>query len=162
MLFLVFEIDGDRFALAASAIVQVLPFVHVSVVPQAPEGIAGVAIYAGAAVPVVDLARILAGRASEPRFDTRMILVNYADRRGDQRLLGLLAEHATTTIRRAPAEFLTSGVSSDAARYLGPITTDDGGVIQLVDIPSLLPPPVADALFTEPAGTSWASTSSNS
>ena len=163
MLFLVFEIDGDRFALAARSIVQVLPFVQVSIVPHAPVGIAGAAVYAGAAVPVVDLTRLLAGRASEPRFDTRMIIVSYADRRGAPRLLGLVAEHATTTIHRSPEEFVSSGVSPDGARYLGPAAPDHDGLIQLVDIPALLPQPVADALFSDPAGTSWASSlSSNS
>ena len=161
MLFLVFEVDGDRFALAAGAIVQILPFIHVSALPQSPPGIAGVAIYAGAAVPVIDLTEILAGRASEPRFDTRMIVVDYADRRGDRRPLALLAEHATTTIRREPEDFVSSGVSSDAAPYLGPVTTDQDGLIQLLDIPSLLPPALADVLFTVPAGTSWAPTTSN-
>jgi chemotaxis-related protein WspB len=154
MLFLVFEVNGDRFALAASEIVEVLPFVHISGLPQAPEGIAGVAVYSGAPVPVIDLTRILGGRPSEPRFDTRMILVNYVDRRGDARLLALLAEHATTTIRRAREEFVASGVSSESARYVGPVATDDDGVVQLVDVPSLLPQPLADALFAEPAGTS--------
>ena len=163
MLFLVFEIDGDRFALAASTIVQVLPFVRVSTLPGAPEGIAGAVIYDGAAVPVVDLTRVLAGRPSEARFDTRMILVNYTDRRGDRRRLALLAERATTTIRRSPEDFVDSGVSHAAARHLGPVATDNDGIIQLVDIPALLPQPVADALFSEPSGTSWASSlSSNS
>ena len=168
MLFLVFDVNGDRFALPASAIVKVLPFVHVSALPQAPDGIAGVAIYAGAPVPVVDLTRVLGGRASEVRFDTRMILVDHVDRRGDARLLALLAEHATATIRREPEDFVASGVSSDAARHLGPVATDEDGVVQLVDIPSLLPPSLADALFTEPADASstavptWAPRSSNS
>ena len=161
MLFLVFEADGNRFALAASGIVQVLPAVRVSGIPGAPAGIAGVAVYAGSTVPVVDLTRLLGGRPSAPRFDTRMIVVVYRDRRGDERLLALLAEHATSTIRRSPADFVDSGVSPAAERYLGPVTTDDHGVIQLIDVPALLPPAVADALFTEPAGTSWASSTSS-
>src|SRR6185295_2927993 len=109
MLFLVFRIDRERFALAASAIVKVLPFVHVTAMPRAPAAIAGAAVYAGAPLPVVDLAVLLAGRPSAVRFDTRMIVVNYVDRRGGQRLLALLAEHATTTIRRSPDDFVHSG-----------------------------------------------------
>ena len=163
MLFLVFEVDGNRFALAASGIVQVLPAVRVSEVPGAPPGVAGVAVYAGSTVPVVDLTQLLAGRPSASHLDTRMIVVGYTDRRGDERLLALLAEHATATIRRDPGDFLYSGVSPGAEKYLGPVATDDRGVVQLVDVPGLLPAAVADALFTEPAGTSWASsTSSNS
>jgi chemotaxis-related protein WspB len=150
MLFLLFELGADRYALDAADIVEVLPLVRVKRVPRAPAGIAGLVNYRGAAVPVVDLAALALGRASAASLGTRLVLVRYPDTDGVVRMLGLVAEHATELLRRNPAEFVPPPVDAPAARYLGPVATDDRGVIQRVTVSALLTPDVQAALFAHP------------
>ena len=55
MLFLLFQLGSDRYAIDALRVVEVLPCVQVKQIPHAPAGIAGVINYRGAPVPVLDL-----------------------------------------------------------------------------------------------------------
>ena len=61
MLFLVFQIGKDRYAIEASQVVEVLPLVNVKHVPQAVVGVAGIFDYHGAPVPLIDLAELALG-----------------------------------------------------------------------------------------------------
>lgn len=150
MLFVVLEIGGARYAIDASQIVEVLPLLRVTPVPEAPRGVAGVFNYRGGPVPVVDLSEVILGRPAVARYSTRLVLADCADDRGRWRLLALMAEGATATLQREAADFVPSGVSITGARYLGPIATDADGVIQRIDPARILPPAVHDALFDEP------------
>ena len=58
--------------------------------------------------------------------------------KGKTRLLGLIAEKATETIRREAPEFVESGVVNDRAPYLGSVAPDARGMVQRVDIGRLL------------------------
>lgn len=151
MLFLLFELGEDRYALDAGQVVEVLPFVRVKHIPRAPAGVAGVFIYRGVAVPVVDLSELTLGQPATTQLSTRLVLVHYPDAKGHNHLLGLIAERATDTLRRESADFVTSGIASDDTTYLGPVTTDRRGIIQRIDVTTLLPPTVRDLLFTESA-----------
>jgi chemotaxis-related protein WspB len=66
---------------------------------------------------------------------------------GHTRLLGLIAERATNTVRREAADFVASGVTNDKAPYLGPVATDARGLMQWLDAGTLLPVSVRDMLF---------------
>jgi len=152
MLLLVFQLAAHRFALDTQKVVEVLPRVQVRPLPQAPTGVAGVFNYHGAPVPLIDLAALALGQSSRPRMSTRIILVNYEDG-ADAHLLGLLAEKTTDTIRRAEADFVDAGVAVDSAPYLGPVTNDERGMIQRVEIKQLLTESVRAILFRQPLET---------
>ena len=152
MLFLLFQLGDDRYALEIGQIVEVLPMVSVKEIPQAAPGVAGVFNYRGAPVPLIDLSELALRTPSRPRISTRIILVQYVGEAGPAHLLGLLAEKTTETLRRAEADFVDSGVSVDAAPYLGPVTTDSRGIIQRVEVTRLLPARVRDQLFRQPLG----------
>jgi chemotaxis-related protein WspB len=167
MLFLIFELGHDRYALPAAPIVEVLPVVRIKRVPHAPAGVIGVFDYHGAPVPVIDLSELTFGRPSAPRLSTRLIVVSYPDRRGQDQghghgqgqgkdqdqsqshLLGLIAERATDTMRRDPADFVASGITSGRAPYLGHVTTSSHGVVQRIDVETLLPDDVRESLFEQ-------------
>ena len=149
MLFILFQLDRDWYALDAAQVAEVLPLVHVKAIPQAPPGVAGVFTYRGAPVPVIDLSQITLDRPARARLSTRLILVHYHDTTGARRLLGLIAEQATETMRREREDFVPSGVT---AAFLGPVATDARGLIQWVDVDQLLPASVRDVLFTETVG----------
>jgi chemotaxis-related protein WspB len=149
MLFILFQLGGDRYALDAAQVAEVLPLVQVKKIPRAPAGVAGVFTYHGAPVPVLDLCELALGRPALARLSTRLLLVHYADASGARRLLGLVAEQATETLRREPKDFVASGVRSDGAPYLGPVVHDARGLIQWIEVDKLLPPAVRDSLFQQ-------------
>ena len=152
VLLLLFGLNTDRYAIDARQVVEVLPLLRITRVPQAPQGVAGMFNYRGAPVPVIDLAALTLGRPSHASLSTRLIVVRYDDEHGDTHLLGVIAEQATETMRRPCTDFVDSGVTLNEAPYLGPVTTDARGIIQLVEVSRLVPPPVRDVLFKQLAG----------
>jgi chemotaxis-related protein WspB len=151
MLFLLFQLGNDRYALEASRVVEVVPLLELKQVPQAPPGFAGIFNFRGRPVPAVDLCELTTGQPSRERLSTRIIIVNYRDGRGKEQLLGLVAEQATGTLRKDPRDFIDSGVRLDSASYLGPVYMDPRGPIQWVDEQRLLSEQVRKLLFEQPA-----------
>ncbi len=150
MLFLQFQLGKDRYALDSSQVVEVLPLLDIKQIPQAPVGVAGAFNYRGKPVPVIDLSELALGRPARLHMSTRIIVVRYPDGNGTLHLLGLIAEKATETVRRDPADFTVSGVINDGAPYLGPVATDPDGLVQRIDVPQLLSAAVRDVLFKQP------------
>ncbi len=144
MLFLKFRIGGEDYALDAPQIVEILPLLEVTRVPQAPAGVAGLINYRGTPVPVVDLSELTLGRPAQPHISTRLIVVRYGEH-----LLGLIAERATEIMRRDAGSFIESGIASDSAPYLGPVTQDGGGLVCWIKAQNMLPPAVSSVLFRQ-------------
>jgi chemotaxis-related protein WspB len=148
MLFLLMQLDGDRYALDIAQVAEVLPLVTLRTLPRAPAGVAGFVDYGGAPVPVIDLSQLLASRPAHRRLNTRLVIVHY--QAGERKhLLGLIAERATETMRREPADFQDAGVKSALAPQLGPVALDAAGPVHWVDVAGLLPKPLADSLFQQ-------------
>src|SRR6202051_5175749 len=155
MLFLKFRIGSESYALDAAQIAEVLPLLEITRVPQAPVGVAGLINYRGKFVPVIDLSELMFGEPASPHISTRLILVRYGGH-----LLGLIAEQATETMRREAASFAESGISSDAAQYLGPVTQDGGQLIRWIDVQKLLPAAVSSVLFRQAEESAWSTPAS--
>jgi chemotaxis-related protein WspB len=150
MLFLKFRIGDEDYALDAQQIVEILPLLDVTRVPRAPPGIAGLVNYRGTPVPVVDLSEMTIGRPARPHISTRLILVRYGEN-----LLGLIAERATETMRRDAGSFIESGIASDAAPYLGPVTQDGGRLVRWIKTQEMLPPAISSVLFRQAEENAW-------
>jgi chemotaxis-related protein WspB len=150
MLFLLFQLGNERYALEASRVVEVVPLLALKELPQAPTGVAGIFNYRGRPVPAVDLGALTLGLPASERLSTRIIIVNYPDDRGTNHLLGLVAEHATELLRKDAKDFEDSGLRLDAAPYLGPIVMDGDSAIHWIYEQRLLPEPVRQLLFAEP------------
>ncbi len=150
MLFLLFQLGKEYYALEADQVGEVLPLVGMKEIPLSPRGVAGVFNYRGTPVPAIDLSELTLGRPARKRLSTRIILVNYAGENGEKHLLGLIAEKVTETLRREPGDFTPSGITNPAAPYLGPVTTDARGLIQWIKVNELLPATVRDLLFKPP------------
>ncbi len=151
MLFLLFQLGKDRYALAANRVVEVLPLVALKQLPQAPIGVAGLFNYRGRPVPAVDLSALTLGHPASERLSTRIIIVKYPDAGGTDQLLGLIAENATGMLRKEAKEFADAGVHLGAAPYLGPVFMDGHGAIQWVHEQRLLPDEVRNLLFSQAA-----------
>ncbi len=150
MLYLVFQVESDRYALATASMVEILPPLALKRIPQAAAGVAGVFSYHGMAVPVVDVNALALGRPASESLSTRLVLVRYPSAGdGTARLLGLLVEKATGTIARDEHDFQDPGVASPGARYLGPVTHDVRGLIQRVEVANILPEALRELLFRQ-------------
>ena len=150
MLYLLFQLGEDRYALDIHQIVEVLPVVQITPIPNLPAAVAGVFNFRGAPVPAIDLSQLMLQRPALKRFNTRLVVVHYPDEGGASRLLGLVAERATETVRRDPGDFAASGVDVQTARALGPLAIDSRGFIQRAEMQNLLPASVRDLLFRTP------------
>jgi chemotaxis-related protein WspB len=150
MLFLMFQIGEDRYALEAKQVLEVLPLVNFKRIPRAPSSIAGVFDYHGTPVPLIDLAELALGRPSAGKMSTRIILTNYVLESGQKHLIGLLAEQVMETLQRPESDFVDSGVAATDSRYLGFVATEKSGIIQRFEVSRLLPQSLREQLFCEP------------
>ncbi len=147
MLFLLFRLGEDRYAIEAGQVAEVLPMLSVKQIPQAPATVRGAFDFRGQPVPLIDLSQLALGRAARDHLSTRIVLVHCPDGRGGTRLLGLVAEHVTETLRRDPTQFRDAGVDLPEARWLGPVASDAGGLVQWVQVDELLSPELRALLF---------------
>lgn len=152
MLFLVFQLGKDRYAIDAHRVIEVLHLVNAKQIPQAPAGVAGVFDYHGAPVPLIDLAELALGKPSRKWMSTRIVVVRYGGDSGESHALGLLAEHATETLRRNEEDFTDAGLAVTDTPYLGNVTTDASGIVQRIEIQDLLSEGVRNLLFRERIG----------
>lgn len=137
MLFLLFMVGENRYAIDVRQIKEVLPFAKITEIPQLPNGIVGVFNRHGRPLPVVDLRLLIFQRPTSPRLSTRLVVVQHPDER-DHSTVGLIAEHVMTTFRGDPTEFVASGVTSSTALQVGRMMTDEKGVIQWIAVKDLL------------------------
>lgn len=147
MLFLLFQIGDERYALDASHVVEVLPLLELKRLPQSPAGLAGLFNYRGRPVPAIDLCALTLGHPASECLSTRLILVNCQDESGASHLVGLIAEKATGMLRREAKDFVDPGLKLGQAPYLGPVLMDNQGTIQWLDEQRLLSAPVRQLLF---------------
>ncbi len=152
MLLLVFQLGTSRYALKAQAICEVAPYARLEPIAQAPAYVAGLFDFRGELVPVIDLRHLVQGQDCNRHMTSRIMLVDYPLPGGGQRLLGLLAEQVTETLKVNGDDFTSVGVHIEDTPYLGDITRDEKGMIHLLRSTQLLPEAVCRQLFTpEPA-----------
>src|SRR5579883_3328716 len=88
MLALTFQIGPNRLALDVRRAREVVPRVHLEPVAGGPDWLAGLFVYRGRVVPVIDLHRLLGAGDCPPHLSSRIILVPLGE---DGALVGLLA-----------------------------------------------------------------------
>ena len=143
-----FHIGGERYALKATEVAEVLPRLPLKPIAHAPLWVAGIFAHRGALVPVVDLCALTFGKPAQARTSTRLVLVNYQPQPWiEPRWLGLVLEQATDTLRCDPAEFQPYGLDNREAPYLGPVREDALGLMQWIGVADLLTDDVRALLF---------------
>jgi chemotaxis-related protein WspB len=145
MLFLIFQLGQDRYALDARELLEILPLAQIKRLPHAPTGIAGLLDYHGVLLPVIDLSALTLGRSAAERISTRMVVVEMAN----GRRFALIAERANELLQREATDFTEAEVAVDAAPYLGPVTRDARGIVQWITPQKLFSPAVYEALFQQ-------------
>lgn len=149
MMMLCFSLGDERFALDTVAVREVIPMVSMKKIPIAPDWVAGVMRYHGEVVPVIDLCLLNIQQPAARQLSTRIILINFIDHQGRERLLGLLAEKVTEILRQSPDEFSQTGIKTADAPWLGGVSDDRKGMVQLIAVEKLLPAKVQDILFQQ-------------
>ena len=147
MLYLLFTLGSNRYALDAHQIAEILPLAMLKEVPAAPPWVAGLLPHRGQTVPVIDLNALAVGRPAQQLMSTRLVLVHYPEPGPESHLLGILVEQATGTLRCPAEDFTDPGLQVGNAPWLGPVKDDAGGMIQWVHVGALLTAEARALLF---------------
>jgi purine-binding chemotaxis protein CheW len=99
-LFVLFQVAGSEYALAASDVLQMETYSGATRVPGAPEYVAGLIQIRGRVVPVVDLRVRFGMPAAESTLDSRVVVVQR-----ESRVVALLADSAREIVRLDPGSF---------------------------------------------------------
>ena len=134
MLGLVFQVGPDKVAVDVRRIREVVPRVRLTAVHGAPPWIAGVFVYRGRVVPVVDLHALAGVGECPPHLSSRIILFPWPADAPDS-LVGLLATQVAE-IREVPAD--PPGAAGPGHLGLGPALPDGHGIIRVLDPGALL------------------------
>ncbi len=134
MLALCFQVGPTRLALDVQQVREVVPRVVLSPIPHGPAWLAGVFVYRGQVVPVVDLHRLLSVGECPPHLSSRIILVNFPG--NDQKVVGLLAAQVAEVreLERLPPA-ITQGENTP---HLGPVLVDTEGILHIASVERLL------------------------
>ncbi len=123
------EIEGRRFAIAASEILEVLPMVEYRSAHGGPEWLLGLFNRRGTLVPLVDLAHMIVGTPAKLRMGSRIVMVQLPE--GDA--LGLLVEEVIGLgDRDFDAPCAHPGFGFGGAAHFGPTIPDADGTLQLI------------------------------
>jgi chemotaxis-related protein WspB len=136
MLALTFQVGRDRVAVDVRRVREVVPRVRLSATDGGPPGMAGVFVYRGRVVPVVDLHKLTGAGDCPPHLSSRIILVPWPADDPDG-LVGLLATQVAE-VREVP-DAAAQPVPGDPGRPgLGPAVPDGDGILRLLDPDRLL------------------------
>lgn len=158
MLFVLFYLGGDSYALDSRQIVEVVPMVTLKPLPRSPIYLAGLFKYRGRVIPVIDLRALIRDAPCNRRLSTRILVVDYPARDGSFHSIGLIAERIMETISVQESELVSPGIEIEETPYLGKILCREHEMIQCVRVERLLPEFLRAALFTEQEGSDAGST----
>ncbi|MBX9654059.1 chemotaxis protein CheW [bacterium] len=137
MLGVTFQIADNRLALSVRSIVEVVPSVGLKDVLGGPAWLAGIALYRGHVVPVIDLYRLAnAGKCPE-HLSTRLIIVRI-NGEGDQRFIALRASNVDEVSELPDVVESEDTPPSDQPDF-GRMMVHEGQVIRVLDLDRLIP-----------------------
>ncbi|HEX4610775.1 MAG TPA: chemotaxis protein CheW, partial [Urbifossiella sp.] len=128
---LTFQVGTDRVAVDVRRVREVVPRVRVTPASGGPAWLAGVFVYRGRVVPVVDLYQLTGSGDCPPHLSSRVILVPRPN--DPDELVGLLATQVAD-IRDLP----DSPARPADGPLLGPPVADGSSVLRLLDPDRLL------------------------
>ncbi|MBA4186473.1 MAG: hypothetical protein C0467_00500 [Planctomycetaceae bacterium] len=150
MLALMFQVGRDTVAVDVRHVREVVPRVRLSAVNGSPVWMAGVFVYRGQVVPVVDLHKLTGAGECPPHLSSRIILFPWPVD-APESLVGLLATQVAE-IREISEGNLQRMPSSRGQPTLGPALPDGHGIIRILDPEWLLSQIAASSGGTIAAG----------
>jgi chemotaxis-related protein WspB len=139
MLALILQIGNDCLALDVKRVKEVVPRVRLERPGVGLDMLAGVFVYRGQVVPVIDLHRLAGAGECPSNLASRIVIVPYPDD-GTGGLLGLLAgQVAEIREMQAPASTgMVQRVGAGAGDW-GMVAVDREKIVRFLDIDRLLP-----------------------
>lgn len=131
MLALMFQVGRDTVAVDVRRVREVVPRVQLSAVNGGPPWMAGVFVYRGHVVPVVDLHKLTGAGDCPPHLSSRIILFPWPADSPDS-LVGLLATQVAE-IREIPTGNVQPIPGSPDQPGLGPALPDGHGIIRILN-----------------------------
>ncbi len=141
MLVLTFQIGTDRLALDIRQVREVVPRVQLRQSACSPPWLAGVFVYRGQIVPVIDLHQLAGAGECPPHLSSRIILVPVGPE-GENRLLGLLAAQVADIREIQPPSGAVPYITNPGELDFGPVLTENGEILHFLELERLLPEPV--------------------
>lgn len=130
MLFVQFYLDEYRYVLSTKDVIEVIPGIRLTPVPKVPAYISGLCNYRGQSVPVIDLCELFLDRASNRKLSTRIVFIEAGKKdKGPAKVIGLMVEKATETIKIDEDLFMDAGVYNADAPFIGPVVANDAGLV---------------------------------
>lgn len=143
-LYLIFRIEADYYAIAASEIEIVLKQQSLKKLPGAPAWVAGLLTIDDQIVPVIDLYQRILGRPASPQSSTRLVVVQY----DKDKLLGLLLEKVNTFERLNLYGWMDATIQLYNTDFLASVQQHATlGLVQNIELALLLPEDVHQILF---------------
>jgi purine-binding chemotaxis protein CheW len=103
--YLTFHLGGEEYAIGILRVKEIIEYGTLTVVPQTPPSIRGVINLRGNVVPVVDLA-LKFGIPQSPITNRTCIIIVEVELRGEQTVIGIIADSVSQVIELAPSEIL--------------------------------------------------------
>lgn len=135
MLYFLFQLGEESYALALRQVQRVIPRVATRPLPLAPPEVIGLAAYHGRPLPVVDLCQRVLGRPCRERLSTRIMVVSLGTG-----LVGLLVESLTRVVTLTEDCFHAPGLTLATARFLGDVAQVEDSWAQRVELEELIGP----------------------
>jgi len=99
MLLLLFTLQDEAYAIDSLKVIEVIPFLMTQKIPMTPKFILGMANYRSSPVPIIDLGLLLNDQPCRQQLSTRIILTTLSLGRQFKKIVGLLAENVTETVK---------------------------------------------------------------
>lgn len=138
MLIVTFQVGRDHLALDVRRVREIVPYVRLQPVACSPPWLAGVFIYRGQIVPVIDLHHLLEVGECPVHLSTRIILVPQ-EFNGQERLVGVLAAKVDDVRDMQPPSPTASRLGTPGRPALGPVLVHEQQILHLVELDRLLP-----------------------
>jgi chemotaxis-related protein WspB len=143
MLALTFQIGPEHLALDVRQVREVVPRLGLKRGPGSPAWLAGLFLYRGRVVPVIDLHQLVGAGDCPAHLSSRIILVPRPGAPGE--FLGLLAARVID-LQEVGAASPLPGLADENQPNLGPPLASAGELLRLLDVGRLLPPSFREQL----------------
>ena len=148
MLYLIFEMNRQLYAIDSNEIIEIIPNVNYTIIAGAPDFIKGIFNYRGTAVPVIDLLMMSSGKPTADKLSTKIMIVNYNPIKSVEKTIGLLTENIIGSEHINDESIKKNGLTLDQSKYLGDILNKGDLMVQIININNLLTKEAQKILFS--------------
>jgi chemotaxis-related protein WspB len=146
-LFVIFRVGGELYGLRATEVERFVPLVNLRNIPHTPSFVRGIFDLQGEVVPVLDLEGLLLNGKTPCLMSARVIVVRFPCANGDAHTLGLLASSIVEMLSVDESLLAEPALRTEGAPYLGQVLKHQEGLVHIVELSSLIPEPLQQALF---------------